>query len=146
MTSRAPWTCRRPPRLNVGDLPAGVVATVVKLVNTTTHSCVLNGWAGLTPVAVGSPLAGVKQTKIGHQGDTVTVAAGGTAYIAAGFTTSAACPSLDSVNVIIPGQSGVLQIPVATTTGAAKPLRICPGLLRTTPVSSDPKQLLKLIG
>lgn len=132
--------------LDVGSLPAGVVAAVVKLVNTTTHSCALDGWAGLTPVAVGSPLAGVKQTRIGHAPGTVSVAAGGTAYIAVGFTSGATCPAVDSVNVIIPGQSGVLQVPVTTTTGVDKPLSVCPGLLRTTAVGTDPQQVLKLIG
>ncbi|MCD0483996.1 DUF4232 domain-containing protein [Streptacidiphilus sp. ASG 303] len=131
--------------IDVGNLPPGVVTTVVKLVNTTTSSCVLDGWTGITPLSVGGPLEGVKQTRVGTAPGQVTVAAGGSVYVGVRFVTGTACPALDGLDVGIPGQSGLLRLPVHTSTGADRPLNVCPGILRTGPVSTDTQKALKVL-
>ncbi|MEY9965874.1 hypothetical protein ABIA33_003924 [Streptacidiphilus sp. MAP12-16] len=132
--------------INVGNLPGGILATVVSLVNTTDHSCVLSGWTGLTPIAVGNALAGVKATNVGSPAPgAVTIAAGGTAYVGASFTSAAGCPTLQDVALTIPGESGVLQIPVSTATGTHQPLTVCPGVSRISPVTPDLTGVLSLL-
>jgi hypothetical protein len=132
--------------IKVGNLPGGILATVVSLVNTADHSCVLNGWTGLTPVAGGNGLAGVKATNVGSTAPgAVTVAAGGTAYVGISFSSAAGCPKLQDVNLTIPGESGVLRIPVSAGTGTHQPLNVCPGVSRISPVSSDLRSSLSLL-
>lgn len=134
-------------RINLGALPTGVLAAVVSLVNTTHHSCALNGWAGLTPIDAGNALGGLKDTNVGSPAPgTVTIAAGGTAYVGASFSSATGCPTVQQVRLTLPGRPGVLSLPVSTGNGTQQPLTICPGIAKISPVTPDLTQALSLLG
>lgn len=128
-------------------LPAGVLATVVSLVNTGRHPCELNGRAGLTPIGAGSALAAVKDTNVGSPAPgMVTIAAGGTVYVAASFSSATGCPTVQDVRLTLPGTPGVLSVPVSAGNGTHQPLTVCPGVAKISPVTPDPAKALSLLG
>jgi hypothetical protein len=100
-------------RVHVGNLPTGVVAAVVKLVNTVAHSCVSR---------LGGPCPGLRGQRdlrrVPDQGRHC-----GTGHSDRGGF-GANCPSPNGVELMIAGQCGVLQAPVSTAAGTSQPVNV----------------------